>query len=196
MWLGEHVFHLSVSKKDGMQHLWCLDHRGEVYGWSETDVWLIQHRVDILTQWLPGIRDRASVSLELLGSFEFSLHLLLRAHLSFPPSLLWFSSTTTKKSFGSPGRPGLYRFFLCNYLRLGSACQLCSSSGSVTWGVKKLSYPSQFNRDIEIQVSLRRKVWSGKNVRTGGYMQAVLWNMIFRTWHGCRIPVVTKNWTG
>lgn len=49
---------------------------------------LIQHRADILTQWLPGIRDRASVSLELLGSVELSLRLLLRAHLSFPPSFL------------------------------------------------------------------------------------------------------------
>lgn len=133
------------------------------------DVWLIQHRTDILTQWPPGISGKALVSWELLGIFVVSLHLLLRAHLSFLPSSLWFSSTTTKKSFGSPRRPGLYRFFLYNYLKLDSACQLCSSSGSVTWGAKKLFYPSQFNSDMKIQVSLRKRVWSRKNVRTSGY---------------------------
>lgn len=187
----------------GIQYLWCLDHRGEVYGWSETDVCLVQHRAGILIQWPPGISSKATVLWELLGSFEVSLHLLLRAHLSFLPSLLWFFfPAITKKSFGSPGRPGLSRFFLWNYLKLDSACQLCSSSGSVTWGAKRFFYPSQFNSGMEIQVSLRRKVWSRKNVRTRGYIWAVLWNMTFRTRHGCciyeslAVSVNTENCTG
>lgn len=149
---------------------WYLKHRGKCVGgerpmciWSKTGRYV--------TQWPPGPSGKVSDVWELWVAMNFlSIHLWELICLFF---LLHFNFLLQlqRRALAAPEGQACVGFSsgTISSLVLHSACQLCSSSGSVTWGVKTLFYPSQFNSEMEIQTSLLGKIWSGKNGSSRGY---------------------------
>lgn len=124
-------------------------------------MWATSKTASTVIQW-PHVRGEASVPCKFLDRFSLLQELIC---LFFHPHFYFLQI----RALAVPEGQVCIGFFLCSYLKLDSACQLCSSSGSGTRGVKNLFYPSQFNSELEVHISPLRKLRGGKSGRTGGY---------------------------